>query len=950
MIRLALLLLAVRPAVAAPPPPVVAVAYHPKEAVLAAAAGRDVWLYTKDGTRLSKFETAPDTVTALAWSKDGTKLAFAFGRPGREASVEVLPYTVAVASKPKPFLAHADVILGMEFSPDGSTLATCGYDRLVVLWDVAKREKVHTLKDHSDAVYAVAWHPKGNLLASVSADRAVKVWDAATGKRLYTLGDPTDWVYAVTWNPKGTHLAAAGVDKSIRVWEADAVGGKLVKSAFADTKPVTKLLYSADGKSLYSAGEGKTVKRWDAATLKESLVYPAQPDTILALALREDGAALAVGRYDGTLAVLNEKDGKTLAEPLPVKSATVPETGFNDAPSRGTPAKLPSRLTGTLTKAGEADYFRFWLKAGQEFGARVVGEVAGKFDAVLELTDAVGGVVAEGTGLLGYVAKADGEYALGIRDREYRGGADFEYAIDAGDVPVVTGVFPLGVQRGTDATVRLDGVNLGTAKTATVKVPADAAVGSKIKVPLPALEAGPFGAPSVVVGEFAEVAVEKGMAKIAVPGTANGTITTPGETHLISFAANKGERLIVEVNARRLGSPLDSTHRNPRRGEQAGAAGDAALRGPDVHHLPRPRLGHARHPHGDVERTGRQRLRPRRQRTDARSSELPPNPDDDCQFLRRRRASASATSARRRRTTRQGRPMYKVAIHPPGTDVPAERPAGVDADLPQRRRRPRLRQGFAARLRPAGRRRLSGPRRRLARPGRAAATPIGSPSARRGRDFAMPFRPRRPRGVARAAPCRSASRPTRIDGYDGPIAMTPGEPAARLQRPRDDDPPAEQTSDHVRPVRRRRRDRAAERRAAEARRPARRSTARRWSARRPAALPKVLEPGDIVTTTEQSEVTLKPGGETRVTVKMERRNGFAGRIPLEVRGLPHGVRVLDVGLNGILITDEARRNATFVIYAEPWVAPTEQPFVVLAKREGKNTEHAAPSVLLKVEK
>jgi hypothetical protein len=114
-------------------------------------------------------------------------------------------------------------------------------------------------------------------------------------------------------------------------------------------------------------------------------------------------------------------------------------------------------------------------------------------------------------------------------------------------------------------------------------------------------------------------------------------------------------------------------------------------------------------------------------------------------------------------------------------------------------------------------------------------------------------------------------------------------------------------------------------------------------------LPKVQEPGDIVTTTEQAEVTIRPGGEVRVTVQVERRNGFKGRIPIDVRGLPHGVRVLDVGLNGILIT-EKDTTRTFVLYAEPWVEPTEHPIVVFARREGKNTEHAARSVLLKVAK
>jgi hypothetical protein len=110
-----------------------------------------------------------------------------------------------------------------------------------------------------------------------------------------------------------------------------------------------------------------------------------------------------------------------------------------------------------------------------------------------------------------------------------------------------------------------------------------------------------------------------------------------------------------------------------------------------------------------------------------------------------------------------------------------------------------------------------------------------------------------------------------------------------------------------------------------------------------------MDPGDLVATTDQGVVTVKPGGEAHLTVQVERRNGFKGRVPVEVRGLPHGVRVLDVGLNGILIT-EAENRRTFVIYAESWVEPTEHPFVVSAKREGKNTEHAARSVLLKVAK
>ena len=110
---------------------------------------------------------------------------------------------------------------------------------------------------------------------------------------------------------------------------------------------------------------------------------------------------------------------------------------------------------------------------------------------------------------------------------------------------------------------------------------------------------------------------------------------------------------------------------------------------------------------------------------------------------------------------------------------------------------------------------------------------------------------------------------------------------------------------------------------------------------------KIVDPGDLVTTTEQAEIAVVPGQQVNMTANIERRNGFKGRVPLEVRGLPHGVRVLDIGLNGILITEKESKR-TFAIYAEPWVQPTTQPFVVLAQREGTGKEFAAKSVLLRV--
>jgi hypothetical protein len=117
----------------------------------------------------------------------------------------------------------------------------------------------------------------------------------------------------------------------------------------------------------------------------------------------------------------------------------------------------------------------------------------------------------------------------------------------------------------------------------------------------------------------------------------------------------------------------------------------------------------------------------------------------------------------------------------------------------------------------------------------------------------------------------------------------------------------------------------------------------------PLTLPAKLGTGDIITTVRQKSITIEPGKETRFTVDIERQGKFTGRVPIEVKNLPHGVRVLNIGLNGILIT-EREKSREVVLYAEPWVKPLERPIAVVAKREGTNSEFGAKPLMLEVKK
>ncbi|HEX8199844.1 MAG TPA: hypothetical protein VF590_05110, partial [Isosphaeraceae bacterium] len=101
----------------------------------------------------------------------------------------------------------------------------------------------------------------------------------------------------------------------------------------------------------------------------------------------------------------------------------------------------------------------------------------------------------------------------------------------------------------------------------------------------------------------------------------------------------------------------------------------------------------------------------------------------------------------------------------------------------------------------------------------------------------------------------------------------------------------------------------------------------------------------IAATPERVEI--RPGKRAAVTLSVARSAAVAGRVPIEVRNLPHGVRVLDIGLNGVLVTP-GQTQRTISLYAEPWVGPTHRPFFAVGKAEAAGTEHSSPPIPLVV--
>lgn len=242
------------------------------------------------------------------------------------------------------------------------------------------------------------------------------------------------------------------------------------------------------------------------------------------------------------------------------------------------PAIINGQLFSTATLQGGPDrgYWRLPVKAGQTLVCECQAQslqpfsywaVPGWLDACLTLSDTTGKRLEfvddfrfKPDPVLFHKVEKDGEYVLEVRDILYRGAQDFIYRVRIGAWPYVTHVYPLGGRRNSTAKIELHGVNLPS-NSMDLALAADSPPLRYLSVKQNGMtsNAVPFAVddlPEVQESEPNDSITQAN--RVTVPVVINGRIQTSGDEDYFIFKAEEGQRLLMEVDARRLDSPLDS--------------------------------------------------------------------------------------------------------------------------------------------------------------------------------------------------------------------------------------------------------------------------------------------------------------------------------------------------------------------------------------------------------
>ncbi|KAL4539183.1 hypothetical protein Ndes2526B_g02557 [Nannochloris sp. 'desiccata'] len=116
---------------------------------------------------------------------------------------------------------HPGACYALAMDTTGNTLASCGADRVVRLWDVARCSVLSELRGAHEGVNDVAFTVDGKFILGAEDHNAVRIWDTRTGRLANkALTGHASKVTGVVTSPSDSDVVATvSSDRTIKLWK-----------------------------------------------------------------------------------------------------------------------------------------------------------------------------------------------------------------------------------------------------------------------------------------------------------------------------------------------------------------------------------------------------------------------------------------------------------------------------------------------------------------------------------------------------------------------------------------------------------------------------------------------------------------------------------------------------------------------------------------------------------
>ena len=247
-------------------------------------------------------------VEHIAWAPDGSCVAAAAGR------------NLRVWSRAGRLLAehagHASTITALLWQAHPARIITACYGG-VQFWAVDKGKPVRRL-EWKGSILSLALSPDGRYLAAGTQEGSVQTWRLQDGDALQMTGYPHK-VRTLVWSADGHLLATAG-GSTVIVWNFSGSGpaGKRPKLLEGHTAAVTDLAFSNQQARLVSVGADRALCGWQAVLSLSPLFRVEAAAPLARLAIRVEAQRAATADRNGRVSLWTLPSQQPVsAEPQP---------------------------------------------------------------------------------------------------------------------------------------------------------------------------------------------------------------------------------------------------------------------------------------------------------------------------------------------------------------------------------------------------------------------------------------------------------------------------------------------------------------------------------------------------------------------------------------------------------------------------------------------------------
>lgn len=253
------------------------IAWSPNGEKLAGTVQNEIWIWNASNwqrTLTIENSQTPRIMWSIAWSPDSSQIA--------TVSYSGSPYNFQLWNSTNGNLIRTMEDVGYIYSVAWSSeenqgiLATVGGNR-VELWSPDESSLQVALTGQAGEITDIDWSPDGTRIASVGEASDVFLWDTSSNSIIARLEGQSANRFnnSVTWSPDNRQVASASDDGTIWVWDVNSQQGLEIVDR---DSPVYAIAWSPDGKKLAYGGENVSMQIISAPRL---VPYP--PDVFTAV-------------------------------------------------------------------------------------------------------------------------------------------------------------------------------------------------------------------------------------------------------------------------------------------------------------------------------------------------------------------------------------------------------------------------------------------------------------------------------------------------------------------------------------------------------------------------------------------------------------------------------------------------------------------------------------------